>query len=422
MKKYFLKGGIKRLLSGTILVTLALIVNAAFSYLLQLYLGRRLSIEDYGTFNALLSLFYIFSVPASVLGLSLVKISSDLVGENKYAELTKLFWDLSKKVVIFGLFIVLFLYLFSTNLAQYFNISDPRLFAFLGLYVLGSLLVVPPQSYLRGLLMFNKFAVYAVVSGALRLTVPVAFVYLGYRVGGVYAGLFVALVLTYLFAVVQMKDKFKKVDGVQVNKFYKNILRFSLPVLLMHLGLVSLTNLDVVLVKKYLSGVDAGYYAGVVTLGKIILFGAGSVSMVMFPEISALKSAGKEYMSRFKFFVILQLGVLAAGVIVYTFLPRFITMVFFGEQFINSVQYLPLFSIFIALYVFSNFMVQFFLAIDKTIVFVFLLLPITVQFVLLSINHKNLYQVINANIVATLILLVSLLIYLYKITKDVAPV
>ena len=422
MGREFLKNGIKRVFSGTAVVTVAFLINGVFSYLLQLFLGRQLSIEDYGTFNALLSVFYLLSVPSAVLALSVVKVVSELLGEDKRPEITKLFWSLSRNVVIWGSGIVLLIYFFRNSLASYLNISEPILFLFLGLYILATFLTVPAQSYLMGLLLFNKFAVYVVFLGVLRFIIPVTFVYFGYKVGGVYTGLSLALIISFLLALFFFKKDFVKEENVEIKQLYKKLMNFSMPVLLIQLSLMALTNMDVILVKKYFLGSEAGYYSGVVTLGKIILFGAGSVTMVMFPEISALKSAGKEYMKRFKFFIIFQLALVLPATALFIIFPRFFTLLFFGNQFYNSIQYLPMFSIFISLYVLANFMISFFLAINKTNVFALLLVPIILQFVLININHESLYQVIWINIASTLILLVSLSVYLYKVFKETAPV
>ncbi|MFC1756108.1 oligosaccharide flippase family protein [Patescibacteria group bacterium] len=417
-----LKSSINRLLSGTVVVTVGFLINGSFAYLLQLFLGRHLSIEDFGTFNTLLSLFYLFSVPAAVLAVSVVKISSELLGENKHGELTKFFWSLSRNVVLWGSIFAALLYYFRNPLASYLNIKDPLLFLFLGFYISSTLLVVPVQSYLRGLLMFNKFALFTTIMGILRFSIPATIVYFGYKVGGVYVGISLSLFLSFFIALFLLKDNFVKEKDVEVNHLYKKLMNFSVPVLLVHLGLMALINTDVILVKKYFTEAQAGYYAGVVTLGKIILFGVGSVAMVMFPEISALKAANKNYMKKLKFFILLQVGLLVPAVLLFTIFPKFITLLFFGEQFSNSIIYLPLFSIFISLYVLVSFLINFFLSIDKTNIFIFLPVPIVLQIVLISLNHSSLHQVITANIVSALVLLVSLSFYLYKVSKDITHV
>ena len=43
-------------LTGTLYVTVGTLLGSFFSYLLQFFLGRMFSVEDYGSFNAFLSL------------------------------------------------------------------------------------------------------------------------------------------------------------------------------------------------------------------------------------------------------------------------------------------------------------------------------------------------------------------------------
>ena len=89
--------------SGTIIVTTGLFVSSIFSYFLQFALGRFLSVQEYGDFNALLSLFYIVGVPSTVLGISIIKVVSELKAENEYEKVSGLFWHLSLFSLIFGL-------------------------------------------------------------------------------------------------------------------------------------------------------------------------------------------------------------------------------------------------------------------------------------------------------------------------------
>jgi len=77
---------------GTLIVTIGSFAGAFFSYLLQFILARYLSVQDYGTFNALLSLFYIVGVPATVLSTSLIKLISRLKSADAFDKITQLFW------------------------------------------------------------------------------------------------------------------------------------------------------------------------------------------------------------------------------------------------------------------------------------------------------------------------------------------
>jgi O-antigen/teichoic acid export membrane protein len=180
----------------------------------------------------------------------------------------------------------------------------------------------------------------------------------------------------------------------------------------MTLGLAFMNNIDMVMVKKYFDPETAGYFAGAITVGKILLFGCTAVTTLMFPSISALYAQGKDYITQFKQLAIIQTFLVVVGFIVFQLFPKPITILFFGQSFIHSVPYLRLFSVFIAIYVFVYFLVMFLLAVEKTKVYLFLLPGILVQFLLINNFHATVFEVITADITAVSLTLVLLMGYM----------
>jgi O-antigen/teichoic acid export membrane protein len=153
---------------------------------------------------------------------------------------------------------------------------------------------------------------------------------------------------------------------------------------------------------------------GTVTVSKVLLFGAGTVAIVMFPQISELYAKGENYVKRLKIFFTLQLVLVTGGILFFTLFAELITRIMFGEKFMPSVEYIPLFTVFIGLYVLINFMILFFLAIGKTKVFLLQIPAVILQFILITLFHNNLYEVIKINIFVALLLLVGILFYYWK--------
>jgi len=407
-------------LTGTVLVTAALLANSFFSYLLQVFLARHFSVADFGTYNALLSFFAIMGVPIMVLSSSLVKVISDLSGRQERSILTQLFWKSMLFLFLSGIAIIFILILLKDILSDYMNIGDSALYLYLGVYIAGSLLSVGPQAFMQGLMRFKAFSLYVANMGVIRLIIPSVVVLLGYGVGGVYLGLGLSMLICTLIGFLIMKKNLVDLEKKDLTEEYKKIISFTMPLLILNLGMMSLNNIDVILVKKYFDAMTAGYYAGVVILGKIILFGAGSITIVMFPQISSLVSAKKSYLKKFWFFLWLQLTALAAGILAFSLAPNLIAKIFFGQQLLVSAQYLPLFSIFISMHVLINFILMFFIAINKTKASLVLVPAVLAQFVLISAWHSSIFSVITINIAITLIILASLTFYLYKITNSSA--
>lgn len=409
-----------KVLSGTVVVTVGSLINSFFSYLLQLFLGRNLTLSEFGTYNALLSLFSMLGVLSMVLSISIVKIVSELYSQKKFSLLGRLFWKISAALFSFGILIILILYLFKNQLAKYLNLDQPYLLVALGIYLAANLLLIIPSSYLKGFLKFNGLALINSLAGIVRLVMAALAIYFGYKVGGVYVSLSLSMLLIYFVGVKLVKRDFSKEGSAEINDYFKRMITFSLPLILTYFGMFTLNNQDLVLVKKFFDPVVAGYYAGVVILGKIILFGANSLTVVMFPQISILKNKGQDYFARFKAILWLMVLVLVCAMIVYNFVPQYIARTFFGERFLHSAIYLPRFSLFISLYVLINFIFIFLLAIDKVKITLISLPAILVQFILINFYHQSIFQVININISVAAGILVILIFYLYKLSKEPA--
>lgn len=397
----------------TVLVGGASLIGSVFSYLLQFVLGRKLSVGDYGTFNALLSLSTLMGVFSAVFATSLVKIVAEIYAKKENKKLQSLFVKVSKFSFVVGLLFFIIIFFFRGAISDYINVGDEILITLFGASVGLAFIATIPNSYLRGMQEFKKYSVFYIISLFNRFIFPTIAVFLGFGLRGVYGAAPLATFVSFFVGYLMLNLDLREVKEVDVSKEFKKIFSFGTSVLLVNFSMLALNNVDLILVRKFFSAEESGYYAGVMTLGKILLFGAGAVTIVMFPKITALYADGKYFLGRLKKLLYLLIAILIVGVLCYQIFPGIITNVFFGEAFKNSVEYLPLFSVFVALYVLIQFLVMFFLAIDKKKVG-FLLLPgVISQYVLISMFHESLWSVININIGVSVFTLLLLSVYFY---------
>ena len=397
---------------GTLIVTIGSFAGAFFSYLLQFILARYLSVQDYGTFNALLSLFYIVGVPATVLSTSLIKLISRLKSADAFDKITQLFWNLSVVSIVAGIGFTLLFYFGRFRFSQYLNISQSGLFILYGVYVGFGFLITIPASLLQGLLRFKAFALFTITSSFLRFALPLIAILIGYKVGGVFFGMTLGSLLSYFISVLLLKKNFTTYEKQSLGTYYKQLLVFSAPVLFMNMGMMVLNNIDVILVKKFFAESTAGYYAGVVTAGKVLLFGASTVVISMYPQMSEAFYAKRNIFAIFRKYLALQLLTVIAGVAVFSLFPELILGILF-PKFLPVADLLPKFSVFMGLYVMINFLIMFFLAVEKTKIYVLQIAAAVLQFILLNTYHKSLLEVINVDILVAALLLVALSIYGY---------
>lgn len=400
-------------LMDTALVGGATLFGSVFSYLLQFVLGRKLSVSDYGTFNVLLSLSSMVGVFGAVFGTSLIKVNAEIFAKKDNDKLRSLFVSSVKFSLTVG--VISFLIIFSLRefISKYLNVGDSFLITLFGVSVGLGFLNVIPNSYLQGTQEFKKYSLFHIFSLFLRFLIPAIFVFMGFGLRGVYSAAPISSIAAFLFGFLILGLNLKNLKKVEVSDSLKKVFSFASTVILVNFSMMALNNIDLIMVKRFFSPADAGYYAGTMTLGKILLFGAGAVSVVMFPKITALHAGGKNFMKSLKRLLMLLILVLVVGVICYQVFPGIITNLFFGKAFENSVKYLPLFSVFVAFYVLINFLVMFFLAIDKKKVGLLLLPGVLIQYIALNFFHDSLWEVINVNIMISVFTLILLSVFFY---------
>lgn len=398
-------------LQGTIIVTIGVFIGNIFAYLVQIYLGRSLSVENYGIFNTLLSVSVIVGVLNNTFMTSVIKLVSDLRSKDKFDTLTQLFWGMSVAAIILGLFFSSVVYLAKGLIAGFLHISNINILVGFSIYLIFGFTRVPPFGYLQGFLRFKAFSFSSMLASLIRLLMVIAALYLGYGVGGIYIFLGFGALLIYGIATLILKRNFKSYEKSDVNEYYTKLISFAGPVLIVQLGMILLNNIDIILVKHFFDEFTAGIYSGLVTVAKVFLFAANTVAVVMFPQISNAFSKGENILKKFKPFIVIQVLVILIGVAIFYVFPHLIVSVMFGDAYLPAVAYLPKFIWFFAFYVMLNFMTLFLLAIEKTNVYLLQLPFIVIQGILIAVFHESLDMVINMNLITSGLLLFGVMVY-----------
>lgn len=406
-------------IKSTVYVTVGSFIGSIFSYLLQVFLGRNLSVEDFGTFTALLSIAVVLAVITNSINTSLIKLVSDLSVKKEFVRLTQLFMEVSVVLLAAGGLVFLVIFLGRAPISSFLSISRVDLFLYFGVFVGVSIISIVPAAYLQGFLRFKAYGFYLVMVQLLRLGFTFLAIRLGLGLIGVFNGSTLAILSAYLIALFILKGNFKKFERTDSKEHLKKLMAFAGSVFFVQVGMTLLNNVDIILVKHFFDETSAGYYAGLVTVGKVLLFGASTVGLVMFPTISAAVSRGDDYLAKFKPILSLQVFIVLVGIAVFTAFPEQITEVMFGEIYLTSAKFLPRFAIFIGLYVLINFMILFLLAIEKVKVFLLLIPAVVLQIVLISIYHNSIVDVINVNLAVSASLLVGVVLYYMKNGRNI---
>jgi O-antigen/teichoic acid export membrane protein len=166
--------------------------------------------------------------------------------------------------------------------------------------------------------------------------------------------------------------------------------------LLTTLGLVGLANVDIILIKKFMSGDLTGLYASLSLMGKIILYLTVPISDVAYSFFSNKDSRHQAnkilLMTTLVYFFI---GVVS--VIGYTLFPEIIINVIFGSKFASLASVLYLSAIFGFLYSLLRLYSQYFVA-QNDVWGILSIGGVLLQAVLIYLWHTSITQVFIINI------------------------
>ncbi len=368
--------------------------------------GRLLGKALYGDLAAIISVITYFGIVQLALGLTIVKFIAQQKRLNTTANFVKWFhfWGL----MLAGFLTVLFLVL-SPLIANFLNINPKISIYILPIFIFFFSIIYIHRSILQGLLKFKTLSISYISEAVLKITLTVLFILWGWAVFGAVVSLILSAVFVFLITRISLAPYLE--GNRQKMPRVLPVAKYSFPVLLQGLALNSMYSTDLILVKHFLSSQEAGIYASLSVLGRIIFFGSTPILQVMFPFVAKKFSEGRSVKKIFFFSLILTLVISLTLIVFYYFLPQVFINILYGSEFLQGAPMLWLFGIFMALLSLSLLFIQFFLSIDKPkVVFIFVFAA-SMQAILLYLRHSSILEVLKINILTAALLLGTLCVY-----------
>lgn len=395
------------LFSGSMIMMIGSNAVSFINYLYHFVMGRMLGPGDYGELASIISMIGLLGVIPGSITLVITKQISSAKDDEEINNLVAWF---KKKIFLASLmytFIILFLSPIMTSFLKIHNISYFLLIAISFLFSLQSSL---NRSILQGLLKFREMVSSILAESSAKLIISIALVYLGLQVGGVMLAFVISSLLGLYTTIYFLKLK-RPIKNVDRSSNIKSMLIFAIPVALQSLASTSLYSADVILVKHFFSTHEAGIYAALSTLGKIIFFGAGPIGAVMFPLVSQRNARGEGYNKIFiySFFATI---ILSAGIVfLYWLYPQLAISLLYGKAYLEASNLLIWFGIFIGLFTLSSLLINYGLSLGKMSIVILPLVAAVAQIILIWFFHQSLFTVVFISIVVNALLLAGLLIY-----------
>ncbi len=386
---------------GSILMISSLIVNAG-NYLINLILGRYLGPSDFSEVSLIVTLLLIISFLALGFQLSSAKYATETLDVS--TKNSKLLWLYNKAglVGLFLSFIILGLVYFWKD---FFQINSIWPLVIFGCSVPIYMWMSANRGVLQGNGNFKKLAITYQMEMWVRVAFTTVFVYFGLGINGVALGLGLSLLATWLYSNSNLKNEPK------VEFDTKPIINFLVLITLYECSQILINNSDTLIVKHYYSPEEAGQYAALALIGRIIYFGTWTVVTIMFPTVIKLKKEGKNHSKPFIFgltFVALIASVLVLGAYL---LPEFCINILFGEKYLSIAPFLWKYALATAFFACSNVFVYYNISLEDYFPAWITLAFGIIQVFFLVLFHQNFDQILLVQIILMFVLFVILICY-----------
>ena len=240
---------------------------------------------------------------------------------------TQLFASLHQRAWMAGLGIGLVLFLFRGPLTAYLNLPDPVLISLLAVGVAFYVPLGVRRGYIQGIHAFGPLAINFMLEGLVRLGGAFVLIEIGLGVRGAVLASVLAVFVSYFAALPSPGVTSLRFKGVAIS------FREGLQAIVFFSGQTVINNFDIVLVKHFFPPVEAGLYAAVALVGRLVNMCAWSVVNTMFPVSAG--AGGDDHEASQVLFTSLSMVFLILSALIFGLwmVPSFLWRTLFGAQF-----------------------------------------------------------------------------------------
>lgn len=357
-------GRFRFLASGAPLLVIAAIFANIINFAFNAYLGRVLSLDDYGTVALVTTFAYLLALFSGALATTTTHAVSFLEGARNGR--WKSFFRKKRMMVFFvGAIAALLWAVFTPVIAEFFHVQKITLIAACAPALIFGMLSSFNAGFLNGSFRFRYLAWLVVSEAGIKLSLAVILVLLGlhaFAALAIPASLFFAWFLSTVFAalVIRRKEKSEReIPSLPNNKFCASFYAASL---MSGISVAAFLSIDIVLAKHFLSEDDAGLYGILSLVGKMIFFSGSLLNTFVIPVVGKAEGGGKDPWRKFRKIFTGSILLAALPALVLGAFGDFLVPLLFGEKARVLVPYFPLYSLAFAFFAISTTLVLYHLA------------------------------------------------------------
>ncbi len=386
-----------------------LVVNAG-NYVYNLALGRMLGPELFADAALLITFLLVLSFVAMTFQLATAKFSVLFEKQVFMSFVTLMYRYASLAGIILGLLIIIF----AKDLQNVFNTQSHFMFTIFGFGIPVYFIMSINRGVFQGTKRFNNLATTYQGEMISRLLITLLFIYvLPFSPSVLIA---TGILISFAFGLLPFKGKKVAILKKQTlsKEHSKHVVRFFILTAFYELTQIIINNSDILLVKHYFEVYEAGLYASLALIGRVVYFVAWMFVMLLLPKVVQKQKDGEPH-TPILFKYIGYITILATSIVLGCYIfPELVIHILFGSDYMSIAPLLWKYAIATSLFAISNIFAYYFLSLDRYIPVVLSGLLGISQVLFIIFFHKSLEQVVLMQIIAMAILLLVQLIYFFS--------
>lgn len=265
--------------SGTVLF-FASLSGGVFNFLFQIFMGRTLSVEDFGSMNALFSAILVTGVPAAAMVTALSRDVSTLNSGGRLAEAGRIYGGSLAKMALYGAAVLCVSAVFRKNISLGLGLGSEWVPVVAAAGLLFAFVLAVNLGVLQGLRRYRYFGAGIGLPAPLKLLFGGALVAAGFGIGGAVAGFSISILAVLVLTTLPVFRRFSPVNRAGRRACARRGLGPRR--LVYSFAFAFITNIDMIMVKLYFPAREAGLYAAASVLGKSVLYASSFSTQAFF--------------------------------------------------------------------------------------------------------------------------------------------
>jgi O-antigen/teichoic acid export membrane protein len=383
-----------------------LVVNGG-NYLYNLILGRILGPEQFADAAVLITFLLVLSFVAMTFQLATAKFSVIFEANLFISFISKVY----KNAITVGISLGALIIIFSKQLQEVFNTSTSSMFVVFGIGVPLYFLMSVNRGIFQGKKAFKALSITYQTEMLSRLLITLGLLFLF----NIESSLVIAIGILISFGFGLIPFKFENLNfktSVVIEASQTKLVRnFFIITAFYEFTQIIISNSDMLLVKHYFESYEAGLYASLALIGRIVYFTAWMFVMLLLPTVVQLKKEGKATAPILLKYVGYIATISSVIVLCCSLFPETVITLLFGKSYLAIAPLLWKYALATGLFAISNIFAYYYLSLDRYIPVIFSAIFGMLQMGLVIFFHESLEQVVHMQIVAMILLLVFQIIY-----------